>query len=356
MAISHSTDVVVQGVTLTDSVGWTSTFSNCTNLLVSHVRIYGDWRMPNNDGIDVCACTNTTIEHVDIDTGDDCISPKTNIRGANGTYLPLVGLTVRHSRLRSRSFGVKFGTETHGNMSDIVFDNIQIHNSHQGIGIDWRGAGHLRNASFTNMNILRASWVGSGPYEDQQWMGNAQPIFVSNDVWPQNPDSGNGTLSGLRFENVSATGENGVFVSGRGGRVSDVALVNVNVVVQQRPKNNATNGPHPSHNYHPSNVPQHGKWPPWGPEQVAAPVDAFYVEHASGVRLVGCSAAFAGKPEPGNTFGCCVRLGNGTAPADRQALLLLRGEHEDGGGSLRACLGENRSSGGHGGPWWPCSG
>ena len=84
LALSNSINVTIGGIQLANSHAWTSAYYNCSNLLISGVRIYGDWRMPNNDGIDICSCTNTTIEDVDVDTGDDCISPKSNV----GEILP----------------------------------------------------------------------------------------------------------------------------------------------------------------------------------------------------------------------------------------------------------------------------
>jgi len=170
LSIRNSVDVEVHGVTFTDSHAWTAAFFNITDLVIRNVNVYGDWRMPNNDGLDICSSRNVLIENVNVDTGDDCITPKTNVPmiDGSGEYLPLRNLTVRNCRLRSRSFGVKWGTETHGNMSDILFDNIQIHNSHHGIGIDWRGAGHLTNAVFSNVNMLRTSWVGSGTFTSQK--------------------------------------------------------------------------------------------------------------------------------------------------------------------------------------------
>ena len=92
----------------------------------------------------------------------------------------MINLTVRNSHLRSRSFGVKVGTETHGNMSGLHFDKITIANSHQGIGIDWRGQGHFTDSSFTNLHINRVEWDGSGVNFTQNWMGDAQPISVTN--------------------------------------------------------------------------------------------------------------------------------------------------------------------------------
>ena len=122
LSISHAEGFHVEGVTLTDSHGWTTKFVDCTDLFISHVNVYGDWRMPNNDGLDPVSCTNVTIEHSDVNVADDAISPKANYRRPDGTYQPSRGLTVRHSRLRSRSFAVKIGTEIYGNMS-----NVDIH-------------------------------------------------------------------------------------------------------------------------------------------------------------------------------------------------------------------------------------
>eukprot|EP01051_Picozoa_sp_SAG22_P000244 SAG22_NODE_5_length_41775_cov_111.520971_7_plen_272_part_00 len=252
--------------------------------------------------------------------GDDAVSPKTNVKDGAG-YLPMRGLTVRASRLRSRSFAIKFGTETHGDMSAIVIDRVHIYSSHQGIGIDWRGAGNLHGAVFSNINIHRAQWDGSGSYDDPHWMGNAQPIFISNDVWANNPDSGTGSVAQLRFENITSVSENGVMISGRGGRVEGIELVNVRLVIQQRPKNNATNGPHPAHNYHPTNpdsttMPPH--WDPTGdmPDK-DAPVDGFYVEHASQVTFEGCSVSFVGRRSPGTHSASARGWATGRAASSR---------------------------------------
>ena len=58
LSISDSMGVLVEGVTLADSHAWTSAFSNCTDLVVSGIKVYGDWRMPNNDGVRI----NTPID------------------------------------------------------------------------------------------------------------------------------------------------------------------------------------------------------------------------------------------------------------------------------------------------------
>jgi polygalacturonase len=337
VAFADSIDVAVEGVTITDSHAWTAAFFNVTDLLIRRVNVYGDWRMPNNDGIDICSSANVLIDHVNIDTGDDCITSKTNVQRVDGTYVPLRNLTVRNSRLRSRSFGVKVGTETHGDMSDILFDNIQIHNSHHGIGIDWRGMGHFTNATFSNINFLRMSWVGSGSYKQQNWMGAAQSISITNKGGSLlNPNETTGEVAHVLFENVTSVSENSaVYISactehgnstydshgnctrGLGSSIHDISFVNVVAIVEQLPSNNASNGPHSSHDDTTG-------------MRIPAPVDAFFVEMATDVSFKGCSAAFSGAPsvsrqcvlhkngketpDPSgcpNSFGRCIHFGPG---------------------------------------------
>lgn len=319
LALSNSVNVTVGGIQLANSHAWTSAYYNCSNLLISGVKIYGDWRMPNNDGIDICSCTNTTVEDVDVDTGDDCISPKSNVGEIlpggkpTGGIIPLRGLTVRNARLRSRSFAVKFGTETHGDMSEIYFDRLQIYSSHHGIGIDWRGAGHFHNATFNNINVLRADWVGTGSFMSQNWMGAAQPFSITNKGGGLlNPGEKVGVVSDIVIENLSSVSENGIFISGVGGDdpaggIHNISLVNVHALIQQLPSNNATNGPHTAHDDTTGG-------------RIAAPVDAFYVEFASGVTFTDCSAAFDGNPTVGNNFGRCVRL---VRPLNKEMLTVL---------------------------------
>ena len=319
LSVSHSENVTVAGVTLTDGHGWTTRFVNCTNLLVSHVDVFGDWRMPNNDGLDPNSCTNVTFEHIDVNVADDAISPKATLKLPDGGYLPMRGLTVRHARLRSRSFAVKIGTEIYGDMEDMLFEDLRVYSSHEGLGIDLRESGNVRNVTFRRVNIDQVYWAGSGEFARQNWMGNAQPIFVSNGkaFGPVRP---RGTISGLLFEDVTAVGENGVYISGlpsapgmERGSIHDVVFRDVRVVVQQLPKNNATNGPHPAHSDRQEFAAAGGA----GGE----PVDAFFVEHATGVSFEGaCTAAFAGSAKPGNAFGACVRFGAGAGePAPQLA-------------------------------------
>ena len=76
-------------------------------LLPSLPPLPGDWRWPNNDGIDPDSSRNITISHTFIDTGDDNICPKSS-KGKG----ELSNLLVVDCQLRSRSSAIKFGSAT----------------------------------------------------------------------------------------------------------------------------------------------------------------------------------------------------------------------------------------------------
>ncbi|CAE8686837.1 unnamed protein product, partial [Polarella glacialis] len=140
---------------------------------------------------------------------------------------------------------VRPGVVSLANSENISVEGVTLMNGHS-IGIDWRGGGNLSRVRFSNISLLRAEWDGPGDLLQQNWMGAVQ-------------------CSSSR----------------------------------QAPKNNGTNGPHPSHDDTSGGI-------------VDAPVDGFFVEYASGVQFKGCSAAFSGVAQEGSTFGTCIRFGDGT--------------------------------------------
>jgi polygalacturonase len=67
------------------------------DVLVDGVRIFGDARFPNNDGIDPDSSINVTIRNSQIDVADDGICPK-----ATAAYGPLLYLHVHNCSIRSK--------------------------------------------------------------------------------------------------------------------------------------------------------------------------------------------------------------------------------------------------------------
>lgn len=91
-------------------------------------------------------------------------------------------------------------------------------------------------------------------------------------------------------------------ISGRSGGVSQVTFNNLNLVLQQRPGNNGSFGPCPTHAYWPTSDP-----PGWYDERVLN-ISGIFVEHATDIYFDGVSISFVGDAKPGNGFGECVEV------------------------------------------------
>lgn len=106
----------------------------CDNTSIHDVSIYGDFNTPNNDGIDIDDSNNTVITRCNINTGDDAICPKTY----NG---PLYNLTATNCWIRTKSSAIKLGSASWFDFKGLVFDNINIVDSHRGLGLQIRDGG-----------------------------------------------------------------------------------------------------------------------------------------------------------------------------------------------------------------------
>lgn len=83
------------------------------------------------------------------------------------------------------------------------------------------GVGDVSDVTFSNMNIKTRY------YEPALWWGRAEPIYIT--TCPRDSNSKEGSISNIRFINISATSENGVFLSGsKAGLLSNLRFQNVN--------------------------------------------------------------------------------------------------------------------------------
>lgn len=213
-----STDVRVWNVTLNQPAYWCFHVVRCNNTLIQDVWIYGDFNSPNNDGIDIEGSNNTIIRRCHIDTGDDAICPKTSTG-------PLYNLTVTDCWIRTKSSAVKLGSGSYFGFDTLLFDNITIVDSHRGLAMQIRDGGNVSNVVFSNIKM-------STRYYDPLWWGRAEPIYVT--TCPRDSSSKTGTISNVMFVNISATSENGVFLSGsERGILSNVKFRNVNLTYKR---------------------------------------------------------------------------------------------------------------------------
>ncbi|KAL3534227.1 hypothetical protein ACH5RR_002688, partial [Cinchona calisaya] len=149
-------------------------FALTQNTSVEDVTIYGNFNSPNIDGIDIEDSNNTSQ--------DAKLTPDLSITSPQQT--PGFQQNPQQSSLAGLA----------GNVSDITFSNINI----------------------------------STRYYDPSWWGKAEPIYVT--TCPRDRNSKEGSISNLQFINITATSENGIFLSGsRHGMLSNLKFFNVNL-------------------------------------------------------------------------------------------------------------------------------
>ncbi|KAL8142915.1 hypothetical protein V2J09_015947 [Rumex salicifolius] len=207
-------NVTVSDVKLNQPAYWCLHIVECDQSFIHDISIIGDFNTPNNDGIDIQDSNNTVITRCYINTGDDAICPKTN----NG---PLYNLTATDCWIRTKSSAIKLGSASLYDFDGLIFNNITIFESHRGLALQIRDGGNVNDITFSNINI-------STRYYDMSWWGRAEPIYVT--TCPRDPGTKEGTISNIRFINITSVSENGVFLSGsKHGHLKNLKFMNMNI-------------------------------------------------------------------------------------------------------------------------------
>jgi polygalacturonase len=119
------TNVLVEGVTITNAPMWVIHPVLSRNVVVRGVRVISAG--PNNDGCDPESSTDVLIEDALFDTGDDCIAIKSG-RNADGRRLaaPSERVVVRGCRMRAGHGGVTIGSEVSGSVRDVFVERCEM--------------------------------------------------------------------------------------------------------------------------------------------------------------------------------------------------------------------------------------
>jgi polygalacturonase len=206
----------VDGVTLANAPHWTVHFRECVDVVVSDVAVVNDPRVPNSDGLNFDRTREARVANCRVDTGDDAICLKTGTGGEG----PTANVTVTNCTLRSRSAGVKVGSETRADVRDCTFSNLVVRASNRGLGIQHRDRGDVENLHFADCVVRTRLHSGN-------WWGQAEPVYVTS--LPRTAETDLGTVRNVAFEGITAVGEGGVVIQGtpespiRGLRLGDLS-------------------------------------------------------------------------------------------------------------------------------------
>ena len=137
---------------------WSIHLLYCQNALARNliIRTVG----ANGDGLDIDSCSGVTVEHCDINTGDDAISLKSG-RGLAAQNLgrPTENVIIRDCRLQSSIYAaLGLGTEISGGVRAVKIQNCVISGSQNAIFIksrDGRG-GYMEDISGENITVLKS--------------------------------------------------------------------------------------------------------------------------------------------------------------------------------------------------------
>jgi hypothetical protein len=210
--------------TIKDSPTWTIHPIGCEDLLVSNLTIRNSLEVPNCDGIDIDHCRNVRLENCDFIAGDDCIVLKASRNFME--YGDCENIAVSNCILSSSSAAIKVEAEGSAAIRMAAFTGCTIVRSNRGIAINNRDGGVVEDLLFADMEIttnLRPS----------MWWGAGEPIFVAN--MPRNQAMQPSCVRNIRFANISAVGESGVYLYGWPGQeLENITLNDVSITIQHK--------------------------------------------------------------------------------------------------------------------------
>lgn len=149
-------NLLIEGVTFTNSPMWNVTPVLCENVTVRGITV--DSHGPNNDGCNPESCRNVLIEDCTFDTGDDCIAIKSG-RNADGRRInvPSENIIIRNCKMRDGHGGVVLGSEMSGGIRNVFVENCEMDSPNLDRAIRLKSntmrGGYLENLFVRNVKV-----------------------------------------------------------------------------------------------------------------------------------------------------------------------------------------------------------
>jgi polygalacturonase len=129
-------DVRIEDASFIDSPCWTFWIMLCERVHINRVKILGDPRLINNDGIDVDGCKDVTISDCIIRTDDDCIVIRA-IQAVHEAPAICENVLVTNCVLESTCQCVRISCPSDHITRNCVFSNLTMKSSRNGINFDY---------------------------------------------------------------------------------------------------------------------------------------------------------------------------------------------------------------------------
>lgn len=147
-------NLLIEGVTLTNSPAWTINPVRCHNVNVRGVTIINPPDSPNTDGINPDSCRLVRISDCYVSVGDDCITIKSGTQFENPALLqPCRDITITNCTLERGHGGVVIGSEMSGGVQNVAISNCVFIGTDRGIRLKSRRGrgGTVENVRVSNV-------------------------------------------------------------------------------------------------------------------------------------------------------------------------------------------------------------
>ena len=139
VALADCQDVLIDGLTLTNSPSWTVNPVRCSDVNIQNLTIHNPPNSPNTDGINPDSCRDVHIANSHISVGDDCITIKAGTeREKPDKVAPCENITVTNCTMRAGHGGVVIGSEMSGGVRNVVISNCVFVGTDRGIRLKSR--------------------------------------------------------------------------------------------------------------------------------------------------------------------------------------------------------------------------
>ncbi len=218
-------DIVFKDFHLINSASWCIDVEGCDRVTLTGLTIINDRDAPNTDGIDPVSSSNVFISDCYIDTGDDCICPK-----SNDINKPCENLVVTNCVLISDDSAIKCGTRSNGAIRNCTFSNIVIRNTKYGIGFYMKDGGSYEDIQFSNISIETIIPA------DLQSPNCTNSFAIFMDIEGRDEQTPLGTIRNIMFNDINILSYDGncLFAGMPEQNINDLTLNNVRMNVLRR--------------------------------------------------------------------------------------------------------------------------
>ncbi len=206
-------NLTVRNITFYDAAFWTLHMAGCKNVLIDGIRILNNDRGPNNDGIDPDCCQNVVIQNCFIESGDDSIVVKAT-KSMHEKYGDCENIMIKGCVLHSRDSALKIGTETWGNIRQVIMSDCIIKDCSRAVGIWSRDGGTISDIYIHHImgNTKRYADCPQRSFAPR-WWGKGEPIFISA-TKRKDGDRIPGKIHHIQMDHIRITSESCIFIGG----------------------------------------------------------------------------------------------------------------------------------------------